>query len=117
MEFLPKKRQLRQDDPKMPANELAAIRALWTEAYAPMTMLMTGDNQIYVKNLPKFVKPQPNQPSFESQDWQGDWSRDGNNYTLHISFNGEDKYVSATTDGLRLKYKDGRTLLIFDHAN
>jgi hypothetical protein len=108
---------LRQDQPKMAANDMAAVRGLWAEAYAPMTLLLTGDNQIYVKGFPKFVKPEPNQPAFQSQDWQGDWSKDGTNYTFHISFNGEDKYLNANTDGLRMNIKDGRTLLIFDHAN
>ena len=88
---------------------------MWTQAYGPTTILLTGDNQIFVKNFPKFIaKPDPNQPPFQGQDWQGDWSKDGSNYTLHISFNGEDKYLSGTTDGLRLSLKDGRTLLIFD---
>lgn len=110
---------LRQEDPKMPPNEMAAVRALWTQAYGPMTLLMTGDNQVYIKNFPKFEKQanQPNQPPFEPQDWQGDWSRDGTNYTLHVMYNGEEKYLGATTDGLRLTIKDGRTLLIFDHSN
>ena len=106
---------MRQDQPKMGANELAAIRGLWTQAYGPTTLLLTGDNQLFVKNLPKFVaKPDPNQPPFQAQDWQGDWSKDGTNYTLHISYNGEDKYLVGVMDGQRLKLKDGRTLLIFD---
>jgi hypothetical protein len=79
---------------------------------------MTGDNKIYVKNWPKFVQQnQQNQPPFQPQDGQGDWSRDGANYTLHINVNGEDKYLSGTTDGLRLKLKDRRSQLIFDHVN
>lgn len=108
----------RQAEPKIPANEMAAVRALWTQAYGPTTLLMTGDNKIYVKNWPKFVQQnQQNQPPFQPQDGQGDWSRDGANYTLHINVNGEDKYLSGTTDGLRLKLKDRRSQLIFDHVN
>ena len=106
---------LRQEQPKMGADEMAAVRALWTPAYGPATFLLTGDNQIFVKNFPKFIaKPDQNQPPFQPQDWQGDWSKDGSNYTLHISYNGEDKYLVGDTDGLRLRVKDGRTVLIFD---
>jgi hypothetical protein len=109
---------LRQEQPKMPANEMAASRALWARAYGPTTLLLTGENGVFIKGFPKFEAPaQANQPPFESQDWSGDWSRDGSNYTLHINFNGQDKYMSATTDGLRLKIKDGHNLLIFDKAD
>lgn len=108
---------LRQDQPKMGANEMYAIRALWSQAYAQTTVLLTGDNQVFVQNLPKFLPvTQPNQPQFQGEDWKGDWSREGANYTLHITLNG-DKYLSATTDGVRLRIKDARNLLIFDHAN
>jgi uncharacterized membrane protein required for colicin V production len=109
---------LRQNQPKIPASEMLAIRALWTQAYAQTTLLLTGDNQIFIKNLPKFqAQPQPNQPPFQPENWKGDWSLDGTTYTLHVTFNGEDKFMSATTDGLRLTIKDGKNLLIFDHAD
>jgi uncharacterized membrane protein required for colicin V production len=109
---------LRQDQPKLGASEMAAIRALWPQAYGPVTFEFTGDNQVYVKSWPKFEKqPQPNQPPFQPQDWQGDWSRDGINYTIHITFSGEEKYLNGTTDGVRMRIKDGRTLLIFDHTD
>ena len=70
----------RQEEPKIGANEMAAVRSLSTQAYGPTTLLLTCDNQIYVKGWPKFEKqsqPQPNQPPFQSQDGHGDWSRDG----------------------------------------
>jgi hypothetical protein len=109
---------LRQDQPKMGANEMRAVRSLWSQAYAQTTLLLTGDNQVFVKGLPKFLNPtQPNQPAFQPQDAKGDWSREGTNYTLHVNVNGEDKYLSGATDGLRLRIKDGRNLLIFDHAD
>ena len=109
---------LRQEQPKMAASEMRAIRALWSQAYAQTTVLLTGDNQVLVKNLPKFVTvAQPNQPLFQPEDWKGDWSRDGATYTLHVSLNGTDKYLIGSTDGLRLKLKDGRNLLIFDHTD
>jgi hypothetical protein len=109
---------LRQEQPKMPPSELGAIRALWAQAYGPTTLLLTGNNDIFVGNWPKFVaQAQRNQPLFQGLDGKGDWSRDGTNYTLHLTINGEDKYLSATTDGLRLQIKDERNRLIFDHVN
>jgi hypothetical protein len=109
---------LRQDQPKMPPADLAAVRALWSQAYGPATLQMTVDNQVYVKNWPKFSShPQNGQQPFDSVNCQGDWSRDGANYTLHLNVDGEDKYFSGTTDGLRLNLKDGRSLLIFDRLN
>lgn len=109
---------LHQDQPKMGVNEMRAIQALWSQAYAQTTVLLTGDNQVFIANLPRFVPPsQPDQPPFQLDNWKGDWSRDGTNYTLHVTLNGADKYLTGTTDGLRLRIKDGRNLLIFDHAN
>ena len=109
---------LRQGDPKMKANEMLGIRMLWSQAYAQTTLLLTGDNQLFIKNFPKFVAPsQPNQPPYQPEDWKGDWSREGNDYTLHTTLNGQDKFLSVTTDGVRLKAKDGHTVLIFDHVN
>ena len=108
---------LRQANPKMPSKEMAAVRALWSQAYAQTTVMVTPDNQVFLKNLPKF-QSQPGQPLFQPENWKGDWSLDGSNYTLHITLNGEDKFLNATTDdGLRLSVKDGKTLLIFDRAN
>jgi hypothetical protein len=109
---------LRQDQPKMPQNEMNGYRALWSQAYGPMALQFTCDNQVYVKNLPKFAaQVQNNQPLFEGQNATGDWTKEGAGYTVHVTAGSEDKYLSATTDGLRLKIKDGRKLLIFDHAD
>ncbi|MGA2245634.1 MAG: CvpA family protein [Verrucomicrobiota bacterium] len=109
---------LRQDQPKINANEMRAMHALWSAAYAQTALQMTGDNQIFVKNLPKFIPTaQANQPPFQPEDWKGDWSRDGTNYTLHLTLNGQDKFITGTTDGVRLRLKDGHSLLIFDHVD
>lgn len=109
---------LRQDQPKIQASEMRAIRALWTQAYAQTSLLFTGDHQVFIKNLPKFqVQSQPDQPAFQPENWKGDWSVDGTNYTLHVSLNGEDKYMIGSTDGLRLRIRDGKNLLIFDQAD
>jgi hypothetical protein len=108
----------RESTQKIPPSEMMAVQALWTKAYGPTTVLATGDHQLYIKSLPAF-KFQPKQaPDIEEQDWQGDWSvDDGTNYTLHVSLNGQDKYLSATANDLRLNAKDGKTMLIFDRAD
>lgn len=109
---------LRQEQPKMSRNDMNSMRALWTEAYSPTKLLLTGDNQVFVTKLPKFGPPaQPNLPPFQGEDCKGDWSREGANYSLHLTVSGQDKYLNGTTDGLRLRIKDGRNLLIFDHVN
>jgi len=108
----------RQEQPKMKATEMQAIRALWTQAYGPTTVVVTGDNQVFVKSFPKFeASAQPNQPPFQPEDWSGDWSKDGANYTLHVTLNGQDKYLTGSADGLRLKVKDGHNLLVFDQVD
>ena len=108
---------LRQSQPKTPASEMRNIRAWMMQAYAQTHVLLTGDNQIFIKSLPR-LKTQTGQPTTtDLENWKGDWSRDGTNYTLHVTFNGEEKFMSGTTDGLRLTVKDGKNLLIFDHAD
>ena len=109
---------LRQDQPKMAANDMRALRALWSAAYAPTKLEMTGDNQLYITGWPKFVAAAgANQPPFQGEDWKGDWSHEGTNYTLHVTLSGQDKFLTASTDGLRLRVKEGHNLLIFDHVD
>ena len=108
---------LRQEQPKMSASEMRGIRAWMPAAYAQTQVLMTGDNQIFLKSLPHVKTEAGQPPTTEFENWKGDWSLDGTNYTLHVSLNGQDKFMSATTDGLRLTIRDGKTLLIFDHAD
>jgi hypothetical protein len=110
---------LRQSAPAtIEPRELMAIRDLWTKGYGSTTVLATGDNQLFVKSLPVF-KPQPKQaPTIEEQDWKGTWSDDdGTNYTLQVSFNGGDKFLSATANDSRLMVKDGKNMLVFDRAD
>jgi len=109
---------LRQSQPKISATEMRGIRTLWSAAYAQTHVLLTADKQVFVKNFPRF---QASTPPFAPENWTGDWSRDDtntNNYTLHLTLGGQDKFLTATTtDGLRLSIKDGHNLLIFDHVD
>jgi len=110
---------LRQDRPRITASEMRSIRAWMTQAYAQTIFLMTGDNQLFVTSFPR-LKPAAaagQTPTTEFNNWKGDWSLDGTNYTLHVSFNGEDKFMTATADGIRLRVNDGNNLLILDRAD
>jgi uncharacterized membrane protein required for colicin V production len=104
---------LRQSRPKMTASEMRAIRAFWTQAYSQTRMLATGDNQVFIKNLPRF-KPDG---APELNNWKGDWSRNDKGYDLHLTYNAEDRYLTVTTEGMRMSVKDGKNLLIFDRAD
>ncbi len=109
---------LRQSQPKITAKEMAGVRALWTAAYAQTTLLVTADNLVFVKNFPHFQSQPGGQSPFTPENWNGDWSIDGNSYSLHLALGGQDKFLTATTtDGLRLSVKDGRNLLMFNHVD
>ena len=105
---------MRQSRPKMTSSEMRAIRALMAQAYSQTRLLLTGDNKVFVKGLPRF-KADGTAPDLN--DWNGDWSRNDAGYDLHVTFNSEDKYLTATTEGLRMSLRDGKNLLIFDRAD
>jgi len=108
---------LRQDRPKIPASEMRSARAWMTQAYAQTRVLMTGDNQIFVKNLPKLKVVAGKPPTTEHDNWKGNWTANGTGYDLHLTGNGEEKFLTATAENLRLSVKDGKNLLIFDRAD
>jgi hypothetical protein len=106
---------LAQNDPKIQPSELRSIKALWSQVYAQTTIMVTGDNQVFVSSLPHF---KAGQPKPDLINWNGDWSLDSGNYTLHVTNNGEDKFMEATpsAEGLRLTVKDGKSIFIFDRV-
>jgi uncharacterized membrane protein required for colicin V production len=105
---------MRQNNPRMPATEMREVRVWMTQNYADTKVLVGSDNTVFLKNLPH-LKTQAGQPATtEKNNWNGDWSRDGTNYDVHISFSGQDKYMTAQAEDLRLSLKDGKNLLIFD---
>lgn len=107
---------MRQNNPKIPASEMRRVRAWMTQAYAQTHILVTGDNQIFIKSLPliKVTAGQP--PTTEQNNWKGDWAANGANYDLHVTFGSEEKFMGATVDDLRLSVKDGKNQLVFDRA-
>ena len=90
-------------------NYASAVRALWTEAYAQTVFETGSDGQAFLKNLPDF-KTHPPTP----ETWTGTWTADDTNYDLTLSSNGENRSMTAQTDGVRLTIKDDRDTLIFD---
>jgi len=106
---------LAQTDTKIQPKEMRAAKALWEQVYNNTTILATGDHQVFVFSLPHF---KVGQPKPDQLDWKGDWSQDGASYTLHVSNNGEDKFMEATPspEGQRLSVKDGKALMIFDRV-
>jgi hypothetical protein len=108
---------MRQNNPKIPASEMRRVRAWMTQAYAQTHILVTGDNQIFIKSLPHLKVTTGQPPTTEQNDWKGDWTANEANYDLHISFGGEEKFMTATADDLRLSVKDGKNLLVFDRAD
>ncbi len=109
---------IRQNNPKIPASQMRVIRYQIAQAYADTRVLFTGDNQLFVKALPKFsAQPQPGQPAFTPENWKGDWTANGASYDLHLTLNSEEKFLTGTAEDLRLSIKDGKNLLIFDRAD
>ena len=108
---------MRQNNPKMSASEMRAIRAQVIQAYAQTHILVAGDNQLFFKNLPKFRVTPGQPPTLDLVNYKGDWSANGNIYDLHITGDGEEKFMSATADEHRLTVKDGKNLMIFDRAD
>lgn len=108
---------MRQSRPKMPASEMRAMRAWMTQAFAQTQVLMTGDNQVFIKNFPR-LKTLPGQaPTTEFGNWKGDWSASGATYDIHMTYGSEEKFMSASAEDLRLTIKDGKSLMIFDRAD
>jgi hypothetical protein len=108
---------LRQSRPKITSPEMRSIRALWTQAYVQTVFIAGADNQAFLKNLPNF-KPQPAGQPPGTDNWKGQWSNDGTNYSLTLASDSGNKSLSASTpDGLRLTLKDDKSTLIFDRAD
>ena len=107
----------RQNNPKMPASQMRSIRAWLTQAFAQTRLLATGDNQVFLKSLPKLKPVEGQPPSIEYNDWKGDWTANGTNYDVHLTFNNDDKFMTAAAEELRLTLKDGNSLMIFDRVD
>ncbi|HEX5399748.1 MAG TPA: hypothetical protein VFY06_11955, partial [Verrucomicrobiae bacterium] len=96
------------------SSDMAALRGLWSQAYAKTELVAGADGQVFLKNFPQF-KMQPNQPTtFNTVTWQGTWKHDGSNYDVTFSGGGTSKSGTATINGSRLTLNTGSETLIFD---
>lgn len=107
----------RQSRPKMSASEMRGLRAWMTQAFAQTRVIVAGDNQVFVKSLPRVKADAGQPPTTEHGDWKGDWTANGTNYDLHVTLGGEDKFLTAAAEDLRLTVKDGKNIYIFDRAD
>lgn len=106
---------MRQDRARMTSKELLALRTWVYQSYAQTRLLLTGDNQVFIRSLPSVRTGSGQQlPTTDLNNWKGDWSNDGKTYTFHVTFESEEKFLTGTTEGIRLTVKDGRNTYIFD---
>jgi hypothetical protein len=103
---------LLEAQPKIRPNDLKAIRALWTTAFAQTRFVAGSDGQAFLKNVPD-LKTTP--PVIDT--WTGQWSQDGANYDLTLTSNNRTKVATAQTDGLRLTIKMGDNTFVFQRAD
>ncbi|HEY3932913.1 MAG TPA: CvpA family protein [Verrucomicrobiae bacterium] len=106
---------VRQARPNIPASEMRAVRATWSQAFADTVFVAGGDGQAFLKNLPNF-KNQPPAP----ETWTGSWTvsdETATNGSVTLSENGEDKPMTFQTDGTRLTLKDPKSIYIFDRED
>ncbi|MEI7808610.1 MAG: hypothetical protein WCJ07_09025, partial [Verrucomicrobiota bacterium] len=108
---------IRESRPHMTANETRTARASLAKAYSQMQILFTGDNKLFIKNLPKFKTEAGQPPTIELSNGKGDWNHGDAGYTLHATANNEEKNWTATIEGGRVIIKDGKTQLAFDHID
>jgi Colicin V production protein len=102
---------LLEAQPKIRPNDLKAIRALWTTAFAQTTFVAGSDGQVFLKNVPDLKTTPP-----VTDTWTGQWSQDGANYDLTLTSNNRTKVAMAQTDGLRLTIKMGDNAFVFQRA-
>jgi hypothetical protein len=106
---------LRQARPNIPASEMRSVRAWMLEAYADTTFVAGDDGQAFLKNLPQLKPGKP--PTTEKATWKGSWTADDTNYDLTLTSDGENKSMTAKTDGARLTLTDDKNILIFDRED
>lgn len=110
-DLVPALADLRQAHPKIKSNEMKALRAIWSQAFAETTFLAGSDGQAFLKNVPDFDSQPPTQ-----QSWTGQWTGGPTNYDLSLTANGHSEDAAAQTDGLRLSITLGKTTYVFERT-
>lgn len=106
--------QYGQQHPKMKSAELDGLRAIWEQAYATTSFAAGTDNQAFLLNAPDFKDYKPGQP-ITTENWKGQWSDDGNAYTVTLSdSDGDNRTYVASVTPLRLTLKGDSDIFVFD---
>lgn len=101
--------------PRITPAEIKGLRSLWSAAYAKTTFVASADHQAYLKGIPRFKMEKGAAVVAQKLNFQGKWSGHGTNYNLSLSGNGEQKSMTAHTDGLRMTITSGNDRWVFDH--
>ena len=100
--------------PNFNARDVAALRAIWTPAYAHTDFIAAADGQLFMQNFPRFKPSQPNQPpQFDLSNYTGQWSGTGV-YDISLADSTDKKSGSGQVNGARLTLKLNGDTLIFD---
>lgn len=102
---------LLEENPKIRPNQLKDLRALWSQAFASTTFVAGSDGQAFLQALPDFKKNPP-----ETNTWTGQWTSDGANYDLSMTFNNQTKVGTAQSDGLRMTIKMAGETYVFQRT-
>lgn len=106
---------LRLTQTKVSSAQMRAERAWMSQAYADTIMIVSGDNQAFLKYWPHpDPNAQPGQPP-QTINWKGQWSKDGTNYTFNLTSGSDTKTLSGSVDGQRMIVKDDKSTYVFDH--
>ncbi len=100
--------------PKIRPEEIKGLRSLWSNAYAQTVFVAAADHQAFLENLPRFTVEKGVATVAEKLNFQGQWKNDGANYEISLNGNGQNKSVTAHTDGLRLTLKSDNDVWVFD---
>lgn len=100
--------------PKITPAEIKALRGLWSDAYAQTVFVASADHQAFLENLPRFTIQNGMAAVAEKLNFQGRWNNAGADYDVSLSGNGQNKSMTAHTDGVRLTMKSGNDNWVFD---
>jgi uncharacterized membrane protein required for colicin V production len=100
--------------PKITPADIKALRGLWSDAYAQTEFIASADHQAFLDNLPRFSMENGMATVAERMNFQGQWANAGADYDVSLSGNGQNKSMTAHTDGLRLTVKSGNDNWVFD---
>lgn len=104
-----------ESQPNFSSKDMAALRAVWTPAYAKTEFIASADGQAFLKNVPQFKPPQANQPpQFDLLSYSGQWEGADGSYQVIVSGNNDKKTGFGKTSNARLMLTLNGAIMIFD---